>query len=61
MPCTRNDQPTLRKFILPDELLCLPAELARAYALLDDKRFFAAFRAYFDPTFGRPSVPVETY
>jgi IS5 family transposase len=39
----------------------MPAELARVDALLDDERFFAPFRAHFDLTFGRPSIPVETY
>jgi hypothetical protein len=29
----------------------VPAELARVDALLDDYRFFAPFRAYFDATF----------
>ena len=54
---TRNDQPTLWESVLPEELLRLPAELARVDALLDDDRFFAPFRAYFDLTFGRPSIP----
>src|SRR4051795_7681328 len=58
---TRNDQPTLWESILPEELLRLPAELARVDVLLDDERFFAPFRAHFDVTFGRPSIPVETY
>jgi IS5 family transposase len=58
---TRNDQPTLWESILPQEVLRLPAELARVDALLDDERFFAPFRAYFDLAFGRPSIPVETY
>jgi transposase, IS5 family len=58
---TRNDRPTLWESILPEELLRLPAELARVDALLEDERFFAPFRAYFDLTFGRPSVPIETY
>src|SRR3982751_2638086 len=58
---TRNDQPTLCESVLPPEVLRLPAELARVDALLDDERFFAPFRAYFDLTFGRPSIPVETY
>jgi IS5 family transposase len=58
---TRNDQPTLWESILPPEVLRLPAELARVDALLDDERFFAPFRAYFDLTFGRPSIPAETY
>lgn len=58
---TRNDQPTLWESVLPEEVLRLPAELARVDVLLNDERFFAPFRAYFDATFGRPSVPVETY
>src|SRR3954454_15219529 len=58
---TRNDQLTLWESVLPPELLRLPAELARVDALLDNERFFAPFRAYFDATFGRPSIPVETY
>jgi IS5 family transposase len=58
---TRNDQPTLWESILPQELLRLPAELARVDALLDDERFFAPFRAHFDPVFGRPSIAIETY
>src|SRR3954454_12949962 len=58
---TRNSQPTLWESVLPDELLRLPAELARVDALLDDERFFAPFQAHFDLTFGRPSIPVETY
>src|SRR6266545_4156376 len=58
---TRNEQPTLWESILPEELLRLPAELARVDTLLDDERFFAPFRAYFDPLFGRPSIPTETY
>jgi hypothetical protein len=58
---TRNDQPTLWESILPPEVLRLPAELARVDALLDDERFFAPFWAYFDLTFGQPSIRVETY
>jgi len=58
---TRNDQPTLWESVLPPELLRLPVELTRVDALLDDQRFFAPFRAHFDLTFGRPSIPVETY
>src|SRR3954452_13421946 len=58
---TRNSQPTLFESILPDELLRLPAELARVDALLDDEAFFAPFAGFFDPTWGRPSIPMETY
>jgi hypothetical protein len=36
-------------------------ELARVDALLDDERFFGPFRAYFDVTFGQPSIPMEMY
>ncbi len=58
---TRNDQPTLWESILPEGLLRLPDELVRVDTLLDDEVFFAPFRAYFDPVFGRPSIPIETY
>jgi IS5 family transposase len=58
---TRNDQPTLWESMLPPEVLRLPAELQRVDARVDDERVFAPFRAYFDATFGRPSIPVETY
>jgi IS5 family transposase len=58
---TRNDQPTLWESVLPQEVLRLPAELARVDVLLDDERFFAPFRGYLDLTFGRPSIPVETH
>ncbi len=58
---TVNDQPTLWDSVLPEELLALPAELARVDALLDDERFFAPFVAFFDPVIGRPSIPMETY
>ena len=55
------DQPTLWETILPPEVLGLGGELAAVDALLDDPRFFEPFRAYFDPRFGRPSIPIETY
>ena len=58
---TVNEQPTLWDAILPGELLCLPAELARVDALLDDPVFSAPFAAFFDARLGRPSIPVETY
>jgi len=47
--------------VLPEELLRLPAELARVDALLDDPAFFTPFVPYFDPRIGRPSTPMETY
>src|SRR3989440_578939 len=58
---TRNVQPSLWESVLPEICLRLPAELERVDAWLDDERFFAPFRAYFDPRIGRPSVPMETY
>jgi len=39
----------------------MPAELAAVSRLLDDAAFFAPYRAYFSPTQGRPSIPIETY
>ena len=47
--------------LLPPELLRLPEELARVYALLDDPAFFAPFAPYFHPVLGRPSTPIECY
>jgi len=39
----------------------MPAELKAVDAVLDDPRFFEPFRRWFDPGFGRPSIPMETY
>jgi len=47
--------------ILPTEVLRLPAELAGVDRLLDDPVFIEPFRPHFDPTHGRPSVPLDTY
>jgi IS5 family transposase len=47
--------------LLPEEVLRLPAELARVDVLLDDPAFFAPFARFFDPLIGRPSTPVECY
>jgi len=58
---TVGDQPSLWESLLPEEVLRLPAELARVDALLDDPVFFASFAAHFDPVIGRPSTPVECY
>jgi transposase, IS5 family len=58
---TIGDQPTLWESVLPPELLVLPAELARVDALLDDPAFFIPFERFFDPSIGRPSIPMETY
>ena len=46
---------------LPDELKGLPAELATIDVFLDDEAFFAPYRQHFDPAWGRPSIPLETY
>jgi transposase, IS5 family len=58
---TIGDQVPLWESLLPEEVLRLPAELARVDALLDDPVFFAPFAAYFDPLIGRPSTPMECY
>jgi IS5 family transposase len=58
---TIGDQPSLWESLLPDELLVLPVELARVDALLDDPVFFVPFEEFFDPSMGRPSIPMETY
>ena len=54
-------RPTLWEAMLPVEALVMPPELAAVDVLLDDPRFFEPFRRWFDPTFGRPSIPMETY
>jgi IS5 family transposase len=58
---TVGDQPSLWESLLPEEVLRLPAELARVDVLLDDPVFFAPFAPHFDPLIGRPSTPVECY
>jgi transposase, IS5 family len=58
---TVGDQVSLWESMLPEELLVLPAELARVDALLDDEAFYAPFVAFFDPRIGRPSTPMEVY
>ena len=55
------DRPTLWEALLPVEALVMPAELVAVDELLDDSRFFEPFRPFFDPKWGRPSVPMETY
>ncbi len=58
---TIGDQPSLWESLLPEEVLRLPAELARVDALLDDPAFFAPFVPFFSLTAGRPSTPMECY
>jgi len=59
----RTTSPTasLWEAILPAEALGLPTELATVDRLLDDPAFIEPFRAHFDPTGGRPSIPIDTY
>jgi IS5 family transposase len=57
---TIGDQVSLWESLLPEEVLRLPAELARVDAQ-DDPAYFAPFARYFDPLIGRPSTPVECY
>jgi IS5 family transposase len=47
--------------VAPEEVLRLPAELARVDALLEDPAFFAPFAPHSGPRVGRPSTPVECY
>lgn len=58
---TVGDQMSLWEVLLPPEVLVLSPELARVDALLDDARFFEPFRAHFDASLGRPSIPMEQY
>ena len=58
---TVSPQPTLWESVIPECLMALPGDLAHIDALLDDPRFFEPFRAFFDPTHGRPSIAMETY
>ena len=52
---------TLWEAILPEQCLGLPVGLAEVDRLLDDTRFFEPFRPFFDPTRGRPTIPMETF
>jgi IS5 family transposase len=58
---TVGDQGTLWESVLPPEALVMSPVLAGVDGLLDDVRFFEPFRAHFDPVWGRPSIPIETY
>jgi len=58
---TLGDPVSLWESLLPEEVLRLPAELARVDALLDDPVFFAPFVPFFSLTAGRPSTPMECY
>jgi len=56
-----DPQPTLWESLLPDEFRRLPPGLSAVDAILDDPVFFEPFISYFDPLYGRPSIPIETY
>ena len=58
---TTSPQASLWEAILPAEVLGLPAELTMVDRLLDDPVFILPFRAHFDPKYGRPSIPIDTY
>src|SRR5262245_61482943 len=56
-----GDQPTSCETLLPVQALTMSAELTRVDVFLDDERFFEPFRPFFHASFGRPSIPLETY
>jgi IS5 family transposase len=56
-----SPQPSLFESMLGDEFRRLPPGLSGVDAFLDDPAFFEPFVPYFDPRFGRPSIPIETY
>ena len=58
---TVGPQGSLFELLLPPGMRVLSGELADVDALLDDERFFGPFRAFFDPTERRPSIPIDTY
>jgi transposase, IS5 family len=58
---TISPQPSLWEAVLPEFALRMPAELEAVDRLLDDPVFFEPYRAHFDPRYGRPSTPIETY
>jgi transposase, IS5 family len=58
---TVGPQGSLFELLLPAGMRVLSGELADVDRLLDDRRFFAPFRRFFDLREGRPSIPIETY
>ena len=58
---TVGPQGSLFELLLPPGMRVLSGDLAEIDAALDDARFFGPFRKFFDPTEGRPSIPIETY
>jgi IS5 family transposase len=58
---TVGPQDSLFELLLPAGMRVLSGELAEVDRLLDDERFVAPFRRFFDPAAGRPSIPIGTY
>ena len=58
---TVEHRATLWEAMLPPEALVMAPELVAVDELLDDARFFEPLRRWFDPSQGRPSIPMETY
>lgn len=58
---SNSEQIHLVEAFLPQELKVLPPDLSAISCFLDDERFFAPYRAHFNPIMGRPSIPIETY
>jgi len=56
-----DPRPTLWESMLPEEFRRLPPGLCAIDRLLDDPVFFEPFAPHFDPRYGRPSIPIETY
>jgi IS5 family transposase len=56
-----DPQPSLWESLLPEEFRRLPPGLCAVDAFLDDPVFFEPFVPHFDPHFGRPSTPIESY
>lgn len=54
-------RPTLWEQLLPEEALVMTPELVVVDELLDDPRFFDPFRPFFNPVWGRPSIPIESF
>jgi IS5 family transposase len=52
---------SLFELLLPPGMRVLSGELAEVDRLLDDGGFFTPFRRFFDPSEGRPSIPIETH
>jgi len=58
---TVGPQGSLFELLLPAGMRVLSGELAEIDRLLDDRRLFVPFRAFFDLREGRPSIPIESY